>query len=150
MSLSQASCEMSREQVDEFLGSQGHGFLSLAAGGRAYGIPIVYGYDPEIPLFTTELLFEEPSKKRQFLAETEEATLCVYHWDAYDEWRSVVATGALERVEDRAEIADLMALLSEHHADIVPWSYRSPLSDVDDRGWYVLRPDSLTGYSAEG
>lgn len=148
MSLSQASQELSRAEIDEFLRSAGHGLLSLASANRAYGIPIVYGYDPESTLFTTELLFEEPSKKRAFIDDTEEASLCVYHWEAFDEWRSVVATGELERVEDRDEISDLMALLSDHPADIVPWSYRSPLSDVDERGWYVLVPESLTGYSA--
>ncbi|MFW6435671.1 MAG: pyridoxamine 5'-phosphate oxidase family protein, partial [Halovenus sp.] len=128
---------------------QGHGFLSLADQNEAYGIPIVYGYDPEEELFTTELLFEEPSRKGEFLSASEEVTLCVYEWEDLTEWRSVIASGELERVEDRGRISDLMALLAENPADVVPWSYRSPLSDLDDRVWYVLHPDSLTGFSAE-
>lgn len=149
MSLSESSREMSREETDEFLRSQGHGFLSLADQNQAYGIPIVYGYDPEEELFTTELLFEEPSRKGEFLSASEEVTLCVYEWEDLTEWRSVIASGELERVEDRDRISDLMSLLAENPADVVPWSYRSPLSDLDDRVWYVLHPDSLTGFSAE-
>lgn len=147
--IGQTTREMSREEIDAFLDAQGHGLLSLASGNRAYGIPMVYGYDSETALFAMELLCQQESKKRTFLHENEEASLCVYEWNRQDDWRSVVATGPLERVEDSERIAELMALLGGNTADVVPWSVRSPLSELDDRLWYCLDPQSLTGHRAE-
>ncbi len=149
MSFAQVSREMSRDEIDEFLRSQGQGLLSLASHNRAYCIPIVYGYDPDAALFTMELLFQQQSKKRAFLAETEEASLCVYDWNRQNEWQSVIASGPLERVEDSERITEMMALLSGNTDDIVPWSLRSPLSELEGRSWYALDSQSLTGYCAD-
>lgn len=147
--IGQTTREMSREEIDAFLDAQGHGLLSLASQNRGYGIPIVYGYDPDTDLFGMEFLFQTESKKRTFLNESEEASLCVYEWHRQDDWQSVIATGELERIEDPERIAELMALLGSNPADVVPWSVRSPLSELDDRAWYVLDPESLVGHRAD-
>lgn len=149
MALDRISREMSQEAIDEFLNSRGHGLLSLASQDRAYGIPIVYGYDPEGELFSMEFLFQEESKKQTFLTENEEASLCVYDWESMDSWQSVVATGELVHITDEERIAELMSLLAADNTDVAPWSLRSPLSDLQARAWYLLDPNTLNGYRAD-
>ncbi len=90
---------MDGAELEEALGSHGVGVLSLADGGRAYGVPVHYHYD-DGSIFL-RLIDDEASEKMAFLDATEEASFLVYgHDEASDESWSVVATGVLCRLTD--------------------------------------------------
>lgn len=107
--------EMSDEEIDEMLTSQGHGVLSVTRHDSAYGLPISFGYDGE-RVFMHLLEFGGESKKAEFMETTDVASLTTYTVNNRYKWRSVVVRGRLTTVP-----AD------EHtYADDV----------IDENGWF--------------
>lgn len=91
--------EMDDEQVDRTLEELGHGTLSLARDGEAYGVPVSFGYDGD-RVFLYLLKFGDDSKKLAFGDDTETASLTAYEMDSKFDWRSVIVSGSLHDVDD--------------------------------------------------
>lgn len=93
--------EMTAEEIDTFLRSQGFGILSLASDGEAYGIPISFGYDGA-RLYFILLRPGSESKKEEFIRSTDTASFLVYDVADKHNWQSVIVTGRLEPVDNES------------------------------------------------
>ena len=91
--------EMSDDEIDQFLTEQGHGTLSLADDGAAYGVPISFGYDGEL-LYMSLLEFGDESMKGAFLETTSTACLTTYDVTTRFDWKSVIVRGEIRDVSD--------------------------------------------------
>lgn len=100
---------MSDAEIDAFLAEQGTGVLSLADGGRAYAVPISFGYETGRAVFSF-WQFGADSRKLAFAEATETACLAVYDVESRSRWRSVLAFGTLEELPtDRwGELGELL------------------------------------------
>jgi len=130
---------MGEHEIKEFLNDQATGVLSLSNDGRAYGIPVSFAFDEETGRVIMDLGFAEGSKKRTFIETTKEVCLTVYDWQSPTEWRSVVVTGPLTRL-DETNVDD----------EIQSWYY-DVAKDIDiqkgdiDLEWYELTADDVSG-----
>lgn len=132
--------EMTTAEIDRFLTERGYGTLSLSSGGRAYSVPISFGYDGD-RLFMELLTFGERSKKLEYLEGTEEASLVAMEVNGRSDWRSVVVTGPTEEV-DEDEAAYHEAVLEENGWFPVIYPRSEPLTDVTR---IVLEPSETGG-----
>ena len=90
---------MSATEIDEFLGRNETGVLSLARDEQPYAIPISYGYEASERTFYLRLVSTPESQKRAFLDSAPEARLVVYEKsDERTTYWSVIATGTLEEI----------------------------------------------------
>ncbi|MHB8634413.1 MAG: pyridoxamine 5'-phosphate oxidase family protein [Thermoplasmatota archaeon] len=69
------------------------GSLGLSKGGRALVLPIHFGFDGSAFYFQSH-----PGDKDSFITSTKEACLQVTEYKSRDEWQSVRAVGALEKL----------------------------------------------------
>jgi nitroimidazol reductase NimA-like FMN-containing flavoprotein (pyridoxamine 5'-phosphate oxidase superfamily) len=134
--------EMTSEEIDAALRDHGSGVLSLARDGESYAIPVSYGYDGERCYFVF-VGYREPSRKAEFAATTERATLTVYEADGRDDWHSVVVRGPLTRLDDEDEWERARSAIDDN-----AW-YPSLFRNADPRGrvdLWALDPEETTGY----
>ncbi|KAB1197271.1 MULTISPECIES: pyridoxamine 5'-phosphate oxidase family protein [Haloferax] len=96
MSLDQQT-NLSSDDVDALLSRHETGVLSLAKADEPYAIPISYGYDTVGGRFYLRLVSTPESEKRAFLTSSPDARLVVQE-SGEGVYRSVIATGTLERV----------------------------------------------------
>jgi nitroimidazol reductase NimA-like FMN-containing flavoprotein (pyridoxamine 5'-phosphate oxidase superfamily) len=136
--------EMNDDEALSLLEATGHGVLSLAQGGRAYGFPVSFGYDDEAERLLLEFLNIGESKKQRFAAVDAEVTLTVYEFDHTDRWESAIVTGTLHSV-DAADLPERsvasFAVRADDGAEEVRWAGAADL----EREWYEIRPTSITG-----
>lgn len=135
--------ELDRAEIDAFLEQQGHGVLSLAAEGEAYGFPVSFGYDGEALWF----VFQRPgetSRKEAFATETTKASFLAYAVEDKNDWTSVIVSGTLRPVEDD-EWPDLLAAIEANawYPDL--FSATEPMRDFLG---FSLVPDSISGLTA--
>lgn len=137
--------EMTPSDIDEFLVEQGHGTFSVASEGRAYAVPISFGYDDE-RLYLSLLTFGNDSKKLAYLEDTDEASLLAVDVESRYDWRSVVVTGTISEVdEDETEYHEEVLEENGWFPLIAPPS--APLTDVKR---VVLEPATMSGYHGRG
>lgn len=106
---------MAGTDIDGLLDSAGYGTLSLARDGEAYGLPVSFGYDGDSRLFFVFLETDPPHRKVEFAEATDTASLLVADVDGRFDWRSVVVSGSLRRVDpDTDEWDDLMATMDDN------------------------------------
>jgi hypothetical protein len=149
MVFGQIGREMTDEEVEDVLCSAGHGLLSLANQSTAYGIPMSYGYETDSATFVMEFLFQPGSRKRTFLFETTEASMCVYRWEDRSDWYSVIASGPMYRVDDEERIREMATVLGEQSSDIAPWWLRFSSTRDRERAWCELDATSVVGICAD-
>jgi nitroimidazol reductase NimA-like FMN-containing flavoprotein (pyridoxamine 5'-phosphate oxidase superfamily) len=89
---------MTDQETREFLAHNKFGVLSLADQGRAYALPLFYGYDGRDLYVHTR-----PGLKNQYARMTSEACFTVVRVMGLDDWASVHVFGKLERVGDGSE-----------------------------------------------
>ncbi|WP_267642856.1 pyridoxamine 5'-phosphate oxidase family protein [Haloarchaeobius amylolyticus] len=89
--------DMTRDEMDAFLGPEGTGVLSVADDDVPYSFPVSYGYDAEACEFYLRLGFREGSTKTDYLDEPCPARLVVYDEDG-ERSESVIATGDLVEI----------------------------------------------------
>ena len=106
------SGRMTDGEVDAFLRARGTGILALADGGRAYAIPISFGYETGRAVFAYWQLGPE-GEKNDYTDATDRACLTVYDVASEREWRSVVARGPLRELPAE-EWADLGGLIDDN------------------------------------
>lgn len=139
--------EMSGAEIPSFLDSRGHGVLSIG-GEIPYAIPISYGDDADNERFVFQFLWHEESAKREQLDASDRGTLTVYRFDNPDEWRSVVATGRLEPIEDGTEAAVAAAnVFAPHAATVALTVFERPAEELD-AGWSEFQIDDISGRQA--
>lgn len=141
---STAGTEMSEENVRSLLESKGHGVLSMGAGNRGYGLPMTYRYDEENERVILGFVNAPGSKKQEFTATTEEATLTVYDFEDVDAWESVVVTGTIHPV-DESDFSDQFVPLFFLEGGDEGDDRRLVDFDEYDRAWYELRIDDVSG-----
>lgn len=136
---------MTATERDDFLREQGQGILSLADGGDAYGLPVSFGYDGE-DLYFFLLQFGEDSEKLDYADATETATFSTFEFDDEHNWRSVLARGPIERVDDEnTEVVDDVMFENAQFASLFPHG-----EPITDHPRYRLAPDKATGQKGQG
>jgi hypothetical protein len=103
---------MTDAEIDAFLQEQGAGVLSLADGGRAYAVPISFGYERGRAVFAY-WQFRPDSQKVAYSEATERACLAVYDIESQHDWQSVLAFGPLRELTT-GEWGDVGELLDEN------------------------------------
>lgn len=132
---------MSPAEVTEFLYEQGVGTLSLARDRTAYAVPVSFAFDGTDRLFFELIKFGHGSKKLDFADETEIACFVTFNIESPLRWRSVIATGPLDRVGDD-EYGDMDALMEDNawYPSLFPAS-----DEVTSIRRAVLRIEAVTG-----
>lgn len=138
---------MTEEEIDEFLGDGGTGVISFSTeeGDPPFAIPVSYGYDEHTTHFYYELSMLPDSGKVEAI---ESPVAFVVHGDTEAGWRSVVATGELERItESPYESVAVQGM----------WAVDIPRVDIFDRPpedvtfrTFRLVPESVTGRKEVG
>lgn len=137
---------MTPDEVDGFLGRGGTGVLSFDTPGDRppYSLPVSYGYDAEAGAFHFRLSFGPESGKPDL--DDEPAISLVVYRETEDGWRSAVATGSLEPV-DEVDVAS--GVLEELRRVRIPMV---DAFDTDPRSltfeFVRLDPERLTGRKA--
>ncbi len=99
---------MRQEEIQSLLGHARYGHLGLARHGKAYVIPIAFGYDGKNVYFHVER-----GLKCEYVDDTEEACFQVDHVLDMDQWMSVLAFGPVHEVTNEDErLVAMDALLS--------------------------------------
>ena len=143
MTLAQET-EMTAEEIDEFLGRNETGVLSLANDSEPYAIPISYGYGVERRSFYVRLVSNPDSEKRAFLDSTPSARLVVYD-SSQDEstYWSVVATGTLEEIDPTSISVEEIQQYGQAKRPLFEiWGDEKANLDIQ---LYRLSPDALEG-----
>lgn len=142
------SVRLDRGEQEALLGSGGTGVLSFdtSGDGPPYSLPVSYGYDAESGHFYFRLSFGPDSGKPD-LADGPAVSLVVYD-ETEAGWRSVVARGTLERLEE----VDVTSGVLEELRRV-----RIPMVDAFDTDPRRLRfefvrldPDEMTGRKPAG
>lgn len=89
---------MTDAEAHEFIAHNKFGLLSLARAGKAYAVPLYYGYDGRHVYVHTR-----PGLKAEYMSATQEACFTVVRVMGLDDWASVHVFGALERLGDGPE-----------------------------------------------
>lgn len=133
--------QMTQEELTEFLGDGGTGVISFSRVDEPpFSIPVSYGYDENSEHFYYRLSLLPNSEKVEVL---ESPVTFVVHRQTEKGWRSVVASGELERVAD-----------SPYESIAVQgmWAVQIPKIDIFDHppadidfSTFRLSPERLTG-----
>jgi len=134
--------QLTDDERDAFLGDGGTGVLSFATNPDEppVSIPVSYGYFADADSIYFRLSVPDESRKHTLV---DNPVSFVVHRETEAGWRSVIATGRLERVTDAPyESAALQGL----------WAVDIPTVDVFERPpseipyqTFRLIPDDLTG-----
>ena len=145
---------MDHAAITRFLHDRGSGVLSLVDDGKAYAIPVSFGYDEPNDRFGLLLGFGTASRKAEYITTTELACLTAYEWRSPVNWRSVIARGRLSPIaasafEDRADHEGESAA-----ASFLTWAktvsldvFGAPVDELKLE-WYELQIEELTGRRA--
>ena len=143
MTLAQET-EMSATEIDEFLGRNETGVLSLARDEQPYAIPISYGYDTSERTFYLRLVSTPESEKRSFLDSSPEGRIVVYEESTEKRtYWSVVAEGALEEIAPSSMSVDQIVQYGQAKPPLFEiWGTGKDELDIQ---LYELSPDKLSG-----
>lgn len=133
---------MTEEEARSNLEASRLGVLSLADGGRAYAVPLFYGFDGEAVWFHCH-----PGLKDRYEDATEEACLTVMHVESENVWESVHVFGPVERCTLNTDIEAAKSALFTVPPPPAPGNYPHGLPKRDDRGIYYVK---LTPARIEG
>lgn len=133
--------EMDADEVDRFLGDGGTGVIALSTTAEEppHSIPVSYGYDARERTFYFRLVVGPDGSK----GELADRPLSFVTYANDDEWRSVVAWGHLEDVEDGGVATEALAGLDRVHIPLID-VFHTPMREVAFE-FYRFVPDELTG-----
>ncbi|WP_255190954.1 pyridoxamine 5'-phosphate oxidase family protein [Natronobeatus ordinarius] len=134
--------QLPKDELDDFLGDGGTGILSFSTPGDEppITVPVSYGYFADAERFYFRLAITDESEK----ASVVDRPVSFVTFEETDEgWKSVVATGSLEEVDELPyESAVVQGL----------WAVQMPRVDIFERPRdevpfvdFCLDPDNLTG-----
>lgn len=133
---------LSETELRRLLGKSRFGHLALAREGRAYCIPLYFGFDGQAFYFHSQ-----PGMKDDFIEATREACFAVESVQTDDDWQSVLAFGPVEEcLDDRDRLRAMEVLLS------VPMPPAWGVTELEEpkradrpRRFYKLVPRRLSG-----
>lgn len=139
---------MTTSEMNDFLGRQETGVLSLADADEPYAVPISYGYDATDQTFYMRLVSTPESEKRQFLASSPRARLVVYEEnESRTDYRSVVAVGSLTEIPPEELTVDHVEQYGEAKRPLFEiWGESKQNLNIR---LYELDPDELSGRRTE-
>lgn len=130
---------MTDDERDGFLGSGGTGVISLAAGEAApYSTPVSYGYDAAESVFYFRLANPPDSKK----GDLSDRSVSFVTYGNDDGWKSVIATGQLERTTEESVATESLQGFERVHIPLID-IFGKPPREVPFE-FYRLVPDELT------
>ncbi|RRJ29564.1 pyridoxamine 5'-phosphate oxidase family protein [Halocatena pleomorpha] len=134
--------QMNSEERDKFLETRETGVISFSRGidSPPQSIPISYGYDQVEHDFYFRLA---PGTDNVRADVTGQAVTFVTYEQTDDGWRSVIASGQLEDVEEESIATETLAGLERVHIPLIDM-FGVPPGEIQF-GFYRLDPDSLTG-----
>lgn len=139
--------EMTTEEIAEFLTRRGHGVLSFG-GDTPYGLPMSFGYDVMDNRCIFQLVFDDASRKRAYIEDSDSVSLVVYEWTGPDDWRSVVVEGQLQEIENDTPDAVQAEVVFGEYATVVGLSvFNEPIEELEPE-WYELQIEEMTGYQS--
>jgi hypothetical protein len=121
--------EMDESGIDDLLTEAGVGVLSMAADGVPYGVPLSFGYDGEDHLYFLFVGHSTELRKETYAERSPQASFAVFDVESDGRWRSVVASGPIDRItpqrwdaarEAMADNAFESNLLAEYDIDENP------------------------------
>jgi nitroimidazol reductase NimA-like FMN-containing flavoprotein (pyridoxamine 5'-phosphate oxidase superfamily) len=106
--------EMTQDEIDALLDSEGWGTLSMASGGEVYSLPISFGYTGEDIYFA--FLRQSPSdEKFEYITDGQHVRLLVTDVTSRLDWQSVAVSGPVTSIESGGdEWADLLDSLEDN------------------------------------
>ena len=136
-----AIAELSREEIDAFLGAQRIARLGCHVDGLTYVVPVIYVYDGEC-------VYSVTTEGRKVAMMRQNPSVCVevdeYDTDGRGSWRSVIGQGSYEELGgDDVETA--LRLLREHFARSTAMEAPRPLGQGVVA--FRIRLTELTGRS---
>ncbi len=102
--------ELLRASIVGRIACCGHG---VAGDGRPYLVPLAYGYDGE-----SIYAHSGPGRKLELMRAEPRVTFEVDAAEASDRWRSVIAEGTFEELDDSGERADALRLIYPPPSDV--------------------------------
>lgn len=137
------SVHLDEDELVTFLGTGGTGVISFARGSTRppHSIPVSYGFDAADGQFYFRLAVGEGSEKGD-VADGDAVSFVTYG-ETDEGWRSVVATGTLDAVEDVDIASGVLEGLRRVDIPLVDAFERHP-REVSFR-FFRLVPDELTG-----
>jgi hypothetical protein len=130
---------MDENERDAFLGTGGTGVISLAAGAEPpYSIPVSYGYDATESVFYFRLAAPPDSGKGDLADRS--VSFVTYGND--DGWKSVAATGQLERTTEESVATESLQGLERVHIPLIDIFGKPPREVAFE--FYRLVPEELT------
>lgn len=135
---------LSPEEIEALLYAEGTATLGLAADGRAYTVPVSFGYDGDALYF--QLSASADSQKTAYIQQTEQASATVRSFDGANRWDSVSVVGRLERVPG-CELDGALAAMADNAA----LAELGVFADVEDLSFVVMRlvPARMSGRRAQ-
>ena len=133
--------EMEPSDRDEFLGTGGTGVIALSSTGdeAPHSVPVSYGYDAAETTFYFRLSTNADGSKGTL---TDRPVSFVTSGEGDGRWRSVVARGRLEDVDDVEIATQTLEGLERVDIPLVDVFHRPPREI--DFAFYRLVPDELT------
>lgn len=137
--------EMSDEAARETLADSGYGVLSLASDGRAYSVPISFGYDAErSKVYLYLIRFGDDSEKLEFVEDTTEGCLLAFDVRSRFDWESVVVRGALSEIPDE-DLEHVEAVMNDNAWFPSLFPPAEPMTGVQ---WMAMDAAQVTGRRA--
>lgn len=135
--------EMSSQEIQDLLQQVGYGHLGCAHEGHPYVVPMKYYLiGSDIYLFTTEGL------KTRCMDANPEVCLQVEDVDDLQHWRSVIATGRVERLTELQDIGSVMQRVNEQNPTLSPAISRTWIDAwgrTNIRAIYRMHPNEMSG-----
>jgi len=136
-----AIAELSREEIDAFLGAQRIARLGCHVDGLTYVVPVIYAYDGEC-------VYSVTTEGQKVAMMRENPRVCVevdeYDADGRGSWRSVIAYGGYEELRGEA-VERALALLRGRFARSAP--AERPRALGPGTVAFRIRLEELTGRS---
>lgn len=134
--------ELPESTCKAFLGKHRVGVMALAKGGDAYAVPLFFAYDGQALYFSSH-----PGEKDTFLQGTHEGCFVVVEFHGDDDWSSVQATGAVEKITLSDDAVRALNAIAENP---FPPEFGSDSKGVPKRSsdrmyLWMMKPRKLTG-----
>lgn len=134
------------QEARELLRNSRVGVLALADGGKAYALPLHFGYDGSHIYFHSH-----HGLKDEFIKTTREACLAVTVVGGDDDWESVLVFGPVDKVQMNDEI---LAAMDAMMAYPPPPEFGftkggAPKRSSKDMYFWRLRTERITGRKSE-
>lgn len=138
------SVQLTDEQRDAFLDRGGTGVISFLqeSDEPPYALPVSYGYEPTEAQFYFRLAFGPDTGKEGRVDDGTPVTFVVYD-ETDDGWKSVVASGELEEVDEESLDPSVGEAMRQIEIPLVDVFERDP-REMTFR-FFRLDPDELTG-----